>query len=238
MDHPSSGDLTIDVSGTARQYTLKLPEGYTPDTAYKLIFGWHWRGGQASDVVKGNLGGGPYYGLEKLANGSAIFVAPNGIDNGWANTGGRDLAFLRAMLDLLTSKLCIDQSRIFSTGFSYGGMMSDAIGCDMADVFRAIAPMSGALYSGCTKSNKQPIAVWMSHGNSDNVVPLADGKAALDVFLGKNGCGSQTSPVMPSPCVAYDGCSAGHPVTYCEFDGMHAPPSFASAAIWAFFQQF
>jgi poly(3-hydroxybutyrate) depolymerase len=238
MDHPSSGDLTIDVSGTARQYTLKLPEGYAPDMAYKLIFGWHWRGGQASDVVKGNLGGGPYYGLEKLANGSAIFVAPNGIDNGWANTGGRDLAFLRAMLDLLTSKLCIDQSRIFSTGFSYGGMMSDAIGCDMADVFRAIAPMSGALYSGCTKSNKQPIAVWMSHGNSDNVVPLADGKAALDVFLGKNGCGSQTSPVMPSPCVAYDGCSAGHPVTYCEFDGMHAPPSFASAAIWAFFQQF
>jgi polyhydroxybutyrate depolymerase len=237
-DHPASGTAMIDVSGTQREYILKLPANYDPQTAYKLVFGWHWRGGQASDVASGQLGGGPYYGLEKLSNGSTIFVAPNGIDNGWANTGGRDLAFLRAMLELFNSKLCIDRTRIFSTGFSYGGMMSDAIGCDMADVFRAIAPMSGALYSGCTRSNTVPIAVWLSHGNTDNVVPLADGKTALDVFLKKNGCGSQTMAVTPSPCVAYEGCSAGHPVHYCEFAGGHQPPSFASSAIWQFFSQF
>jgi poly(3-hydroxybutyrate) depolymerase len=237
-DHPASGNLTLDVAGTAREYILKLPEGYDPSKAYKLVFGWHWRGGKASDVSGGQLGGGPYYGLEKLASGSTIFVAPNGIDNGWANTNGRDLAFLRAMLELFTSKLCVDTTRIFSTGFSYGGMMSDAVGCDMGDVFRAIAPMSGALYSGCDKSKTQPVAVWLSHGNADDVVPLADGKAALDVFLKKNGCGATTSPVAPSPCVAYQDCSAGHPVTYCEFDGGHMPPSFAASAIWQFFEQF
>ena len=237
-DHPVSGTATIDVSGTQREYILELPDGYAADTAYKLVFGWHWRGGNASNVANGQLGGGPYYGLEKLAKGTTIFVAPNGLDSGWANTGGRDIAFLKAMLAFFNSKLCIDQARIFSTGFSYGGMMSDAIGCDMADVFRAIAPMSGALYSGCTRTNTQPVAVWMSHGNNDDVVPLADGKAALDVFLKKNGCGSQTSAVTPSPCVAYQGCSAGHPVHYCEFDGGHQPPSFAPAAIWDFFNQF
>ena len=237
-DYPMSGTATIDVSGTSREYILKLPANYDPNTPYRLIFGWHWRGGTASNVASGAIGGGTYYGLEKQANGTAIFVAPNGIDNGWANTGGRDIAFLRAMLAFFNSKLCIEQKRIFSTGFSYGGMMSDAIGCDMADVFRAIAPMSGALYSGCTRSNTQPIAVWMSHGNNDDVVPLADGKAALDVFLKKNGCGTQTTAVTPSPCVSYEGCSAGHPVHYCEFDGGHQSPSFSSTAIWQFFSQF
>src|SRR5207248_283224 len=108
---------------------------------------------------------------------------------------GRDIAFARSMVTFLESNLCIDTGRIFATGFSFGGMMSDAIGCDMADVFRAIAPMSGALYSGCNRSTPQPIAVWMAHGTSDNVVPIADARAALDVFLQKNGCSTQTTPV-------------------------------------------
>jgi polyhydroxybutyrate depolymerase len=237
-DHPSSGKATIDVSGTQREYILKLPSNYDPNTPYKLVFGWHWRGGTADNVANGTLGGGPYYGLEKRANGTAIFVSPNGIDNGWANTGGRDMAFLKAMLSFFNSKLCIDQARIFATGFSYGGMMSDAIGLDMADVFRAIAPMSGAFYSGGNRASTRPIAVWMSHSDADDVVPLADGEAALSVFLKNNGCAAETAPVSPEPCVAYQGCSTGHPVTYCKFSGGHAPPSFASQAIWEFFSQF
>jgi poly(3-hydroxybutyrate) depolymerase len=190
------------------------------------------------DVVSGFMSGGAYYGLEPLANGTAVFVAPNGIDNGWANTGGRDIEFLRAMLDLFNANLCIDQKRIFSTGFSYGGMMSFAVGCALPDVFRAIAPMSGALYSGCERTNTSPIAVWMAHGNSDTTVPLSDGQAGLDVFLDRNGCGSETVPVDPSPCVAYQGCAEGYPVHYCEFDGGHGPASFGPSGTWQFFNQF
>jgi poly(3-hydroxybutyrate) depolymerase len=237
-DSLKSGKATIDVSGTSREYILKLPTNYDPNTAYKLVFGWHWRGGTADNVASGQIGGGAYYGLDKQSNGTTIFVAPNGIDNGWANTGGRDMTFLKAMLALFNSKLCIDQSRIFSTGFSFGGMMSDAVGLDMADVFRAIAPMSGALYSGGSRTSTKPIAMWMSHGDADDVVPLADGEAALAIFLKNNGCGTQTEAVTPSPCVSYQGCSAGHPVHYCKFSGGHMMPSFASQAIWAFFSQF
>ena len=237
-DYLKSATTTIDVGGKQREYTIDVPEDYDPETAYKLIFGWHWRGGKSSDVVSGQIIGGPYYGLKQRAEGTAIFVAPNGIDNGWANTGGRDIDFLNAMLELFESKLCIDTSRIFSTGFSYGGMMSFTVGCDAPGVFRAIAPMSGALYSGCNRAGAAPVAVWMAHGTNDDVVPLADGQAALDVFLEKNGCSDQTMPTDPSPCVSYQGCSAGHPVTYCEFNGGHGPQSFAPAAVWDFFSQF
>jgi poly(3-hydroxybutyrate) depolymerase len=123
-------------------------------------------------------------------------------------------------------------------------MMSDAIGCAMADVFRAIAPMAGGIpnpehpYSGCDQPNMHPIAVWMAHGDNDTVVPLADGKDALNLFIARNKCQNQTMPVNPSPCVAYQGCTAGYPIHFCQFAGGHTTPSFASAAIWTFFNQF
>ena len=72
----TSGNATLDVSGTQREYILNLPDGYDSSQPYKVIFGLHWRGGQASDVASGTIGLGDYYGLEALAQGSVIFVAP------------------------------------------------------------------------------------------------------------------------------------------------------------------
>jgi predicted esterase len=114
----------------------------------------------------------------------------------------------------------------------------------MADVFRAIAPMAGAVpnpdhpYSGCDQVNDHPIAVWMAHGDTDTVVPLADGMDALDIFLERAQCEAETMPVEPSPCVAYQGCLADYPIHLCEFPGGHQVPSFAADALWSFFDQF
>ncbi len=237
-----SGRATIDVSGSEREYILKMPAGYDGTRPYMLIFGFHARGGNATQVA--GSGNDNYYGLAARAGDKAIFVAPEGLDAGWRNSDGRDITFVRAMLAFFNSKLCIDQQRIFSTGFSFGGMMSDAIGCAMADVFRAIAPMAGGLptsehpYSGCDQVNDHPIAAWISHGDNDTTVALADGKAARDLFVKRNKCQSQTSSVTPSPCVAYQGCLEGYPVHWCQFSGGHGVPDFASKAIWDFFSQF
>jgi poly(3-hydroxybutyrate) depolymerase len=227
-----SGRASIDVSGTRREYIIDIPAGYDPRKPHRLVFAWHWRGGSADNVASG-----AYYDLKSRSGGSAIFVAPQGIDAGWANTGGRDIAFTRAMVDRFKSQLCIDERRIFSTGWSFGGMMSFAVGCAMGDVFRAIAPMSGALFSGCENGTNR-VAVWGAHGIYDDVVSLNSGRQGRDVFLQRNHCGTQTSPVEPSPCVSYQGCDAGYPVVWCEFAGGHGTPSFAGSAIWSFFSQF
>jgi len=238
-DFLTSGKKSIDVDGLTRDYILKVPENYDPNKQYKLIFCIHAWGGDMDGIA--NQG---YYGLERLANGSAIFVSPNGTEEngqarGWFNTGGRDIKFMKALIEHFNANLCIDQKRIFSTGFSFGGMMSYAIGCNMANVFRAIAPMSGSFISGCDSTdNKDPIAVWMAHGTTDNVVSLSSGKTALKHFIAKNGCSNETVPVNPSPCVAYQGCKEGYPVIYCEFNGGHAPQNWAQQATWDFFSQF
>lgn len=241
-DGLESGRASIDVDGATREYILKMPDDYDSKHPYKLIFAFHARGGNATQVA--GSANDDYYGLVSRADGQAIFVSPEGLDAGWRNTDGRDIAFVKAMLSELGSKLCIDQQRIFATGFSFGGMMSDAIGCAMADVFRAIAPMSGGVpnadhpYSGCDQLNMHPIAVWMSHGDADTTVPLADGKAALDIFVARSQCQAQTTPATPSPCVAYEGCLPEYPIHFCQFSGGHTPPNFAPAAIWTFFSQF
>jgi len=232
----SGTPCSIDVSGTARAYYVQLPSSYSSSKAYPVVFQFHPLGGSAEQALN----------MYRISTGlpEAIYVTPQGLvasgnNAGWANTNGRDIAFTKAMLSNVQANYCVDNSRIFSAGFSYGGMMSFAVGCEMSDVFRAIAPMAGALYSDPScKGTGHAIAMWGSHGTSDSVVPIADGRAALDKILKQNHCGTATMPIEPSPCVTYQGCDAGYPVTWCEWDGDHGIPKFGSSAIAAFFKQF
>ena len=227
----ASGRFTIDVAGTPRDFILALPDDYDATRPYRLVFTWHPGGGTAQGTANN------YYGLRQLADDSAIFVSPEGIDQGWANTNGRDTAFLDAMLDRFGSELCFDQSRVFSTGFSYGGMMSLAIGCGRADVFRAIAPMSGALFSGC-EAGDTPIAMLGFHGTTDTVVDIAQGVRARDEIAGRNGCQPVAQAVEADGCLAFQGCTGENSVTWCEFNGGHMPAPQSATRIWDFFSGF
>ncbi|KAJ5239715.1 hypothetical protein N7468_004334 [Penicillium chermesinum] len=103
-----------------RQYILKVPDGYDPNKPHHLIFGLHWRGGTMYSVANGE-GVQPWYGLDSRSQGSAILVAPNGRNEGWANTNGEDVAFIDSIMQQVEADLCVDQSSRFATGFSWGG---------------------------------------------------------------------------------------------------------------------
>lgn len=236
-DTPGSGTFTIDVDGLEREYIVKIPDGYDASHPHRLIFTWHYLGGSAAGIA-GGFGGG-YYGLESRSNGTAIFVSPEGIDAAWPNTGGRDVAFGRAMVEWMRENYCIDNDRIFSTGFSYGGIMSNTVGCQMGDVFRAIAPMAGSGPrsfggGGCMGE----VAAILFHGQSDGVVSFASGQGSRDHWVEANGCDDATMPSSPSQCVEYTGCNDGYPVVWCEYPGGHTQPSIGADATWAFFERF
>lgn len=242
MPAPMTGSQMIDVMGTSRAYILALPSNYDPSMAYRLIFAWHGLGGSAQQVASN------WYGLKSQSANSAIFVAGQGLMTstsvgdgaGWPNTNGQDVAFVKALYAKLQGQLCFDQNRVFSVGMSYGGIMSDTLGCQMGDVFRAIAPMSGSGpgFGGRGANCMGKVAVWMSNGDNDTVVPTAQERASRDFWVGANHCQMTSMPVDPSPCVSYQGCDADSPVTWCEFMGGHTVPPFAAGAIWKFFSQF
>ena len=146
------------------------------------------------------------------------------------------------MLDYLKETYCVDSSRIFSTGFSYGGSMSYTAACNMSDIFRAIGAMAGAPISGarCTSQTpERPVATWGTHGTEDTALPITMAEPIIEVLRENNGCSATTHPVEPSPCVAYDDCDPGYPVIWCPREGdTHAIPNFAASAIADFFMQF
>ncbi len=237
-----SGRLSIDVGGVEREYVLDVPASYDSTHPYRLIFTWHWADAYAEDVVRGEPGPygglGPYYGLKALADETAIFVSPEGIEEAWFNEGGEDIAFLRAMLEHLNANLCVDQERIFTTGFSFGAMMSVAVGCEMGDVFRAAAPMAASIFSGCNEAKDAPIAYLGIHGAFDTNIDLELGYAARDIFVERNHCEPTVSSLAVGACVAFDGCESGKPVHWCEFEGDHTQWVGAPEIIWDFFARF
>jgi polyhydroxybutyrate depolymerase len=240
LANPKSIDVT-DATGTTltRQFYVALPDDYDPTQLYRLIFAWHYYGDTAFDLANSD-----FYGIPPLLP-DAIYVAGQGLPdstgmNGWANANGRDIAFTRAMIAWMESAFCVDPARIMSTGMSYGGQMTDLIGCQMPDVFRALGVMSGSLTSfGPAYCISHEVAAWITHGTADTMIDISLGETALYQFLADNHCASTSQAVDPSPCVSYDGCDTGYPVVWCPVVGEgHAIPSFAAAGIASFFGQF
>ncbi|MBU8859792.1 MULTISPECIES: cellulose binding domain-containing protein [unclassified Micromonospora] len=245
----SSGTRTISSGGQNRSYILRIPDGYDRNRPYRLIFGFHWLNGSANNVASAG-----YYGLLPLSNNSTIFVAPQGIDNGWANTNGRDLTLFDDISRQVENDLCVDTSQRFALGWSYGGAMSYAVACARSTIVRAVTVISGANLSGCN-GGTQPVAYFGIHGTYDSVLNISMGRSLRDTFVRNNGCTPQ-SPREPSRgslthiTTAYSGCREGYPVQWAAFDGDHTPspvdgsPSpndsrtWTSAEIWRFFSQF
>ncbi|WP_433537896.1 cellulose binding domain-containing protein [Micromonospora sp. CA-249363] len=245
----TSGTRTITSSGQSRTYILQIPSGYDRNRQYRLVFGFHWLNGSANNVASAG-----YYGLAPLSNNSTIFVAPQGINAGWANTNGRDLTLFDDISRQVENDLCVDTTQRFALGWSYGGAMSYAVACARPNVIRAVAVLSGANLSGCS-GGTQPVPYFGIHGIYDSVLNISQGRAIRDTFVRNNGCTAQ-SPREPSRgslthiTTTYSGCRAGYPVQWAAFDGDHTPSpvdgsgspndsrTWTSGEIWRFFSQF
>ncbi|MFC3897863.1 ricin-type beta-trefoil lectin domain protein [Lentzea rhizosphaerae] len=220
-----NGNQTIQSNGKNRSFILSIPDNYDNTRQYRLVFGFHWWGGTADQVAGGGSDGAVYahYGLKQLSNNSAIFVAPQGIGNGWANSGGEDVTFVDDMLRRIENDLCVDTAQRFSLGFSYGGAMSISLACSRPTVFRAIAAIaSPGEISGCA-GGTAPVAYMGIHGINDNI---GSGRGQRDRWVRNNGCTPQNAP-EPGPnsrthiTTYYSGCRTGYPVVWAPFDGGH-----------------
>ena len=232
---------TITVGGTARTYVRFVPAGYDSARAYPLIFAWHGRGGNGSNARQ-------YFGIETASAGEAIIVYPDGLpvsgdpaDTGWElEATGRDVALFDALQVKLSSAYCI--GRTYSIGHSFGGYMSNAIGCHRGGTgptaVRAIAPFAGGGPFGTCAGG--PISAVVMHGIEDMVVLFEQGEGSRDAWLAKAGCEATSQPIDPSPCVVYDGCDDGLTVRFCAHtdttNSGHGWQTFASPAAWALFQ--
>ena len=246
-----NGTLNITYSGASRKYILLVPSSYDNSYAYRLVFAFAESGSSAQSVATRN-----YFTMATYDTKNTIFVAPDASDGAgtWSNT---DVGFTDAILAQLEGDLCIDKTRVFATGFSFGAGMAMALACTRADVFRAVAFFSGAdLTNSCPTTLTKPIAYYASQASQDanGMSPTnpMTGEMKQAQFAAVNGCtaepASTTFPAagQPHTCTIYKGCSAGHPTEYCVFNGAHGwqpvdpgqSTSWDSPEAWKFITQF
>jgi poly(3-hydroxybutyrate) depolymerase len=243
-----NGTITIQ----SRKYILGVPDGYDNKHPYRLVFAFAELGSSAQSVADRK-----YFTLATLdSKSTTIFAAPDATDSagGWSKS---DVNFTDSILAQLEGDLCIDKTRIFSSGFSAGASMSMALACTRADVFRGVAFFSGADLTGsCPTTLTKPIAYYASQASHDadgmDRSAAMTGETKQAQFAAVNGCTAEPNSTVfpaagqPHTCTIYKNCTAGHPTEYCVFNGNHGweptdpgqTTSWDAPEAWKFITQF
>jgi polyhydroxybutyrate depolymerase len=190
-------------------------------------------------------------GSELLSPGGIRTWNAGGGKNGYncvsgnaCNTGVDDMAYVRALVASVGSHLSVDAKRVFASGFSNGAALTQRLACQTADLFAAVAPVSGEnqfalVDGGCAPA--QRVAVLDVHGTADGCWPYAGGTggcidnglyvsvaATLADWAARNGCGAVTSTALPLIAPAdgtsvvrssYAGCAAGGELQHLQIVG-------------------
>ncbi|MEO8876102.1 MAG: PHB depolymerase family esterase, partial [Polyangiaceae bacterium] len=143
-----SGDsvVTLTSGNISRDAILHVPAKYDPTKPTELVLNFHGFTSNAAEQVILTR-------MNRAADDRNIIVAyPDGVGASW-NAGDccgdswtdsiDDVAFTKALLAKLEGDYCVDPKRVYAAGFSNGGFFSHRLGCEMSNVFGAIAPVSG-----------------------------------------------------------------------------------------------
>jgi polyhydroxybutyrate depolymerase len=168
-----STSSTIISGGVSRAYTIYVPAMYSANTAVPLVFNIH--GFSGNDVQQEQYG--DFRMIADTAN--FIVVQPKALGTipswevfGDSTSGAADKTFLMNLLDSIESAYNIDPTRVYSTGYSEGGFMSQDLACQFSTHFAAIASVCGGMvqshYNMCNP--KHPTPFMEIHGTTDPII--------------------------------------------------------------------
>jgi polyhydroxybutyrate depolymerase len=171
---PGTTVRTMTSGGEERRFQLVVPDGYDGRTPLPVLFGLH------PDVIDFRLATS-FTGIDEVAaTRNVILVRPSGLVDGtvpyWlaakTDPPGHDVVFISDLLDLLEAELCVDPSRVYSTGIANGGQMSSLLACELGDRIAAVAPVAGPEWP--TECGGRPVPVMAFHGDQDPFVSYQD----------------------------------------------------------------
>jgi polyhydroxybutyrate depolymerase len=241
-----------------RAYSVLRPSGVAAGTALPVLLAIHGGGGtariHASTTLLSSLGQQRKILIAYLEGTGAIQTFNAGNCCGSAQTNSvDDVTYVNAVLDDLAARDTVDAARVYSSGFSNGGMMSHRLACVMADRIAGIAAVGGAsgqfdrggnsLYS-CMPT--RPIPILHVHAMNDRNYPYAGGfgaglsntdfypvDATISDWITRNNVTTQGSVEQVTPttrCTRYatraDALRPSAAVTLCKVD----PPDVYDAA--------
>ena len=237
---PGPPPLRFQYAGVMRSFRVHVPAGLAERAATPLVLMFHGGGGSGNqfqnassrmDEVADREGFITVYpdgsGVLRTWNGGGCcgYAVTNAID---------DVGFCDALLDHLTSALCVDEHRIYASGMSNGGLMSHRLGCELSQRFAAIAPVAGTnMAPACAPARK--LSVLQIHGSADGHVPWDGGEGCgparvafssvpdtLAIWTAANGCEAGRRTWLDQGdghCEEQLGCDEGVSVVLCRIEG-------------------
>ena len=203
----------IDAKVGDRNYQIYVPAGITETSGLKLLFTLHGRG----NSYKFTENGVPNFQTQADNDKNVVIVSPQGLGNPtvWnaytdksnqqqIDSYNTDFEFLKSIILALTKtgtdnptyngtgQVTIDRTKVFTVGFSNGGMMSYALVTNHPDVFAAGGSVSGLPVNqyALHKSNGHPVPFIHFQGKGDTYVRYEQSAQHIKNWVAYNGCGS------------------------------------------------
>ena len=234
-------DLTLTYNGNNRTIIVIRPEPATSDAPVVVML--HGNGGTPQNQA--NLA---EVAPQVAARGLWVFL-PSAVNGVWdddpasSDPSKDDVGFISRVIDIAVDGYGLDADRVYATGLSNGGFMSERLNCQLSDRLAAVGVVSAALRNGlanvCTAGQPRPITTIV--GTADPIVPyggigtIRSADATLAFWAQRNGCDTSAAVVTDLPDSTVDGttvtrtlhqtCSSGkNVVRYTVNGGGHAWP--------------
>jgi polyhydroxybutyrate depolymerase len=167
--------------GVTREYRLDVPTGYDGSTPVPLFVDFHGFGSSSERQDE-------YSALdEAAAEVDGIVATPQGLGGGaWGFApDSTDLTFLSELITELQARLCIDPTRVASTGISNGSALSATAACVLSDQLSAVGLVAATVPPlGCTPEARTSVIAF--HGTADPVAAY-EGRPADDLVGAEDG---------------------------------------------------
>lgn len=150
--------------GTAIQYTISVPAGYSRATPVPLIVVLHYGGEVTPFYGRGMIDGFAEPGFRAL---HAILVAPDSLGGDWTTEqNGTAVPWLtRAVM----KSYAVDPKKVVLSGYSMGGIGTWFIGARNQDLFTAAIPVASAPAG----ESDWKIPLYVIHSRDDEILPIA-----------------------------------------------------------------
>lgn len=189
----ADGENTAFLSGgEQRSFEVVVPDGYSADEAWPLVFLYHGFGGAPTDML--DSGGARAWSSEA----EMILIAPQAMDRSGAvswdafsgEANNTDIVLFDDLLTCAATTWNIDPDRIYATGMSNGGLFTGSLIAQRSTVLAAAAPFSGGIKTDFAES-PDPIPVQVTWGGpEDDAYDVDFNQAAQDMIAAVQANGS------------------------------------------------
>ncbi len=224
--------------GQAREYILYVPASYDGTTPYPLVISLHGLGDNMNNFSNAGFHQVSDTGHFIVATPQAL-VDPVLSSTAWNSNASQfgyvlnanvdDVGFISALIDTISANYNVNSQRVYATGFSMGGFMTNRLACELNTKIAAFASVAGTIGASQNCVPGRAVSFCHFHGTNDATVPDVgnpygmDAQQTVDFWVNNNMCNttpdSTNLPDIASDSITvtnylYDGGNMGTEVEF------------------------